>query len=606
MALHLYSLPPKVGDKLMGPNGTPRNVLSLTRGIGPMFRVTPKVGGVPFVCNDVHVLSLMELWTEKDGASGGGAIVDIPLDQYLAKSRNWKRRHGLFRAKLDFGPKDLPVDPYVLGLWLGDGSSKGAHLTSVDVELIDIWNNWIASNGDLTRIAGDITYCAARQDDADRLGSVSFQKLKSVGVIDNKHIPHLYLTSSREQRLRLLAGLLDSDGYCGDRNFEITQKNERLAKNIAYLARSLGFKVSEKSIQKSDQNGIVGTYQRATIFGKLSEIPTILARKRGVDGKKNPLTTLFSVEPIGSDDYYGFTIDGDSRFVLGDFTVTHNTTCKISIIAANLWAGRSIIFITHEGRKLDVMEKIWCCMLNLTKGEFRALSFSDDPAHLALLKQVASIINQNLLYIDYQKPGSTAEEVISMTRQHQQRRKAKYGKGYDMFANDYPAILGAEGLKNLKTERRHKDAYVYRYFVDYAGDQSMHGLYSIQTNRKGSEKNKRTGDYANKTQLVQLEDVQEAYEVTNSATNLLTINRSPDDQGRNIITYLFCKSRSSETNIAVTCRSDFRRSRTHWANLPATWYRGTSQLDQMENLLSEYANREVPTNYKDLQNHGKD
>jgi hypothetical protein len=227
---------------------------------------------------------------------------------------------------------------------------------------------------------------------------------------------------------------------------------------------------------------------------------------------------------------------------------------------------------------------------------------SDDPAHLALLSQVAAIINNNLLYIDYQKPGSTVEEVVSMIRQHQQRRKAKFGSGFDMFANDYPAILGTETSKGVRMERRAKDAYVYRYLVDYAGDQFMHGLYSIQTNREGSKKNKRTGEYANKAQLVQLEDVQEAYEVTNSATNLITINRTPNDQGRNIITFLFAKSRSSETNIAVTCRSDFRRSRTHWATLPATWYRGTEQLEQLDSLLNEYNNREIPPDYRELRN----
>lgn len=297
----------------------------------------------------------------------------------------------------------------------------------------------------------------------------------------------------------------------------------------------------------------------------------------------------------------GSLIQGDATILLAPTNIG-KTTAKVSVIAANLWAGRSVIFVTHEGRKLDLMEKIWCCMLNLTKQEFRNLTMSDDPAHLALLRQVAEIINRNLLYIDYQKPGSTVEEVVSMVRQHQQRRKAKFGSGFDMFANDYPAILGTETSKGVRMERRAKDAYVYRYLVDYAGDQMMHGLYSIQTNREGSKKNKRTGEYANKKQLVQLEDVQEAYEVTNSATNLITINRTPEDQGRNIITFMFCKSRSAEVNVAVTCRSDFKRSRTHWANLAATWYRGTDQLDQLDSLLSEYNNREVPSNYLEMRN----
>jgi hypothetical protein len=300
----------------------------------------------------------------------------------------------------------------------------------------------------------------------------------------------------------------------------------------------------------------------------------------------------------------GSLLPGDATCLLAPTNIG-KTTAKVTIACANLWAGKSVIFITHEGRKHDLMEKIWQCMLGVTKQQFRQLALSPDATQQALMAQVAQILQRQLLYIDYQKPGSTVEEVVSMVRQHQQRRKAKTGSGFDMFLNDYPAILGAEGLKNLRTERRHKDAYVYRYLVDYAGDQKMHGLYSIQTNREGSKKNRKVGEYHNKNMLVTLEDVQEAYEVTNSATNLITVNRSPQDQGRDIITYLLCKSRSSETNIAVTCRSNFRIARTHDASLPAMWFRGTDSLDQLDSLLSEYNNKEVPFNYKELRNDTK-
>jgi len=300
----------------------------------------------------------------------------------------------------------------------------------------------------------------------------------------------------------------------------------------------------------------------------------------------------------------GSLLKGDSTVLLAPTNIG-KTTCKVTIACANLWAGKSVIFITHEGRKVDIMEKIWCSMLGVTKRQYRTLALSDDPAHVNLLASVARILKENLLYIDYQKPGSTVEEVVSTVRQHQNRRKAKLGAGFDLFCNDYPAILGAGGLANIRTERRHKDAYVYRYFVDYSGEEGMHGLFSIQTNREGSKKNRRTGEYQNKQHLVVLEDVQEAYEVTNSATNLITVNRPPQDQARNLITYLLCKSRSSETNIAVTCRSNFLISRTHDANLPATWFRGTESLDHLDSLIKEYSNQEIPYNYKELENDTK-
>lgn len=292
---------------------------------------------------------------------------------------------------------------------------------------------------------------------------------------------------------------------------------------------------------------------------------------------------------------------GDSTVFLAPTNIG-KTTVKLTVAVANLMAGKKILFVTHEGRKADLQEKIWQNILRMTKAEFRAIGLSDDPAHTKLMQSVAALLTKNLVYIDYQKPGTTVEEVVSMISQHQQRLIAQTGTGFDLFVNDYPALLAAGGVSNLRMERRHKDAYVYRYLVDWAGENAVHGLYSIQTNREGSKKNRRVGGYENKQHLVTLEDVQEAYEVTNAATNLITINRSPEDQRDDRTVFLICKSRSSETNIAVACRSDFRRARSHDAQLPATWFKGTESLDHLDSLLVEYANREVPFNHKELQN----
>jgi hypothetical protein len=296
----------------------------------------------------------------------------------------------------------------------------------------------------------------------------------------------------------------------------------------------------------------------------------------------------------------GSLLPGDSTVLLAPTNIG-KTTCKITVAVANLLQGKTVIFITHEGRKVDIQEKIWQCLLKVTKQTFRKMALSDDPNVKSTVLEVAKLLSKNLVYIDYQKPGTTVEEVVSVVRQHQQRQKSMTGAGFDLFMNDYPAILSAEGMANLRSERRHKDAYVYRYLIDYAGEQGMHGFYSAQTNREGSKKNKKS-DPDKQNQLVQLEDIQETYEITNSATNLITVNRSPSDQARGIISYLYGKSRSSETNIVITCQSNFACARTHDPELPATWYRGTESLDHLDTLLKEYNNQEIPWNYKDLHN----
>ena len=116
----------------------------------------------------------------------------------------------------------------------------------------------------------------------------------------------MYKFNSRENRLKLLAGLVDSDGNIFKNNcFEISNQNELLANDIVYLIRSVGFSCCKK----------------------FEEVFKIFI----YDEKKDPLCTNFKVIPIQDENYYGFTIDGNHRFLLGDFTVTHNTILSINL-----------------------------------------------------------------------------------------------------------------------------------------------------------------------------------------------------------------------------------------------------------------------------------
>jgi intein/homing endonuclease len=105
-------------------------------------------------------------------------------------------------------------------------------------------------------------------------------------MLNNKHIPNLYKYNSRENRLKLLAGLIDSDGWYDTIGscFEFTQKNETLMDDVIYLCRSLGFacyKSSKKTSWKYKGVKNEGTAFRITISGSgLDEIPTVIPRKR--------------------------------------------------------------------------------------------------------------------------------------------------------------------------------------------------------------------------------------------------------------------------------------------------------------------------------------
>jgi superfamily II DNA or RNA helicase len=162
--------------------------------------------------------------------------------------------------------------------------------------------------------------------------------LHTWNLYGNKHIPHIYKCNSREVRLQLLAGLIDSDGYYSNKCFDIVLKSEKLLDDVIYLARSLGFAAYKKECQKTCTNAKngpkTGTYYRTTISGiGVEKIPTKVLRKKAEPRLqiKDVLMTRIIPTSIGMGTYYGFEIDGNRRFLLGDFTVTHNT-----VIALNL------------------------------------------------------------------------------------------------------------------------------------------------------------------------------------------------------------------------------------------------------------------------------
>jgi hypothetical protein len=137
--------------------------------------------------------------------------------------------HGVNVAGvIDLPDADLPIDPYVLGVWLGDGSSNGGQITSADQEVVDA----------LESAGYQPTKCSAKYLYGTR-GLCT--DLRRAGLLNNKHIPAAYLRSSVKQRLDLLSGLMDTDGHTTDYGrCEFVSMKESLAKGVYELVMSLG------------------------------------------------------------------------------------------------------------------------------------------------------------------------------------------------------------------------------------------------------------------------------------------------------------------------------------------------------------------------------
>ena len=138
-----------------------------------------------------------------------------------------------------------------------------------------------------------------------------------------------------------------------DKSYEITQKNKKLSDDILFIARSLGFTAYQKECKKSclyKGEKKEGVYHRIIISGHgLDEVPVKIDRKKAEKRlqKKNTSVTGIKIVAKGHGDYYGFELDGNHRYLLGSFMVTHNTTLVRDGISKIL--GREFAFITLGG-----------------------------------------------------------------------------------------------------------------------------------------------------------------------------------------------------------------------------------------------------------------
>ena len=320
-----------IGEQIMGDDSTPRTILSVCSGTEQLYRVVP-VKGEPYIVNESHILSL-KLSDSK--SKKHGQVVDMSIMDYLKSSKTAQQNLKGYKVPVVFEHRDVPFDPYMIGYWLGDGVSRAAIISTQESTVLHYFNR------NLKKYGLELGYVS--QFDYRIKGpkpNYFFQTLKNLNLVCNKHIPDVYKLNSRQVQLQVLAGLIDSDGSAISGGWDFCQKNERLFDDVIFLARSLGFACYKQKCEKTCSNAPggpkTGTYFRCTISGTgIEDVPCQVTRKRREprEQRKNPLVTGIRLEKLEVGEYFGFEIDGNRRFVLGDFTVTHNTVCALAFSA---------------------------------------------------------------------------------------------------------------------------------------------------------------------------------------------------------------------------------------------------------------------------------
>lgn len=234
---------------------------------------------------------------------------------------------------VEYPERDLPIDPYTFGVWLGDGSKRSTEITCSDTDKLEMMKN-------LSRCGHKCEW----HDKKDRAGAIHLDitetgkpnplrsALKELGVFKNKHIPDIYLRASVRQRLDLLQGLMDTDGTCSiSGECEFCQKSPIISRQVFELICSLGMKGCLKP-KKARCNGKDAGIAYRILFYTDKQMPCFRLRRKYVR-LKNALAprmnakSIVDITPIPSEESKCIMIDNPSHLYLAgrSYVATHNT-----------------------------------------------------------------------------------------------------------------------------------------------------------------------------------------------------------------------------------------------------------------------------------------
>ncbi len=398
-----------VGDYLIDDKGNPTKVRTTCEGYKTMYEIIPtKKNFMSYTVTDNHILTLkvkkhkiirnmrghkMLKWFDKNllrykhkefhndnelekfkSIIDDDDIIDITIEKYLSLPINIQKELYLFKSDgINWKHKDVLLDPYILGMWLGDGMSSGFAFATADKELLDKWIEWGKSNDATIKHHGRYRYGLSSTINNTQTG-ISCNKtekaplkklLDKYDLVNNKHIPLDYLVNDRKIRLAVLAGLIDTDGNVRANGHEIRicqgEANYRIIYDTEFLARSLGFSCHlNDGICSYTVNGEKKRrpYKELTITGeKLYEIPTVLPRKK-LNQFENPITikrcssflqSSFQLIKKNIQPFYGWQLEGKGRFLLKDMSITHNTPEGASVgLVKNLSVNATITISSNS------------------------------------------------------------------------------------------------------------------------------------------------------------------------------------------------------------------------------------------------------------------
>lgn len=338
----------KVGDKIFDESGNKTTIIGkYPQGVKPIYTLRLLDGRV-IECGLEHNWYVWDRVNKKYFVK----TTEELIKNYRSYRNSWKARSNPYEYRyyidtaepIKHSIKDTRIVPYILGLWLGDGHSATSGFTNTDAAIIDYIYEY-ASNHNLKVRKSGISYFLSAKNKSYK--NELLENLKFYDLLNNKHIPDIYLRNHEVLRFELLRGLMDSDGWCDkDGTIGFTTTNVTLADNFEELCRGLGVVVT-RSIKYPTciYKGEISYGMAAHTFNIFTDYPIFkLSRKLGNMGRSKKRykdrVPIVSIEYKYSGETTCIEVDNKSHLFLTDgYTITHNTTFESS------YSGRSgVIF----------------------------------------------------------------------------------------------------------------------------------------------------------------------------------------------------------------------------------------------------------------------
>ena len=445
----------RLGDTILGADGHPTTVTNATDVMTgrPCFKVIFD-DGTEIIADAEHqwlteTRASRRARSSALAGSGGGRVWTSVGAQVrtTAEIRETVRcatadrraNHSIANTRpLQLPEADLLVAPYTLGIWLGDDSTALAP---------------------------------------------SAESLRTLGVLNNKHIPMRYLRASEAQRRALLAGLLDSDGTVTNAGcIQFTVTNRQLALDTQELALSLGYRTGMATKKVKGSSEATSTAYKLTFSS--SDSVFALSRKKQMHRDRDSRPTakrssryIVAVEPVDSVPVRCIEVDNEQHLFLASraFVPTHNSTFALDIArSAAIKHGMTTVFFSLEMGRNEIAMKILSAEAGINLSDLRKGKLDDDQ--WAKIATAMGKMDSAPLFID-DSPNMTLMEIRAKARRLKQKNNLK------LIVLDYLQLMSS----GKKVESRQQEVSEFSRALKLMAKELEVPLIALSQLNRGSE-----------------------------------------------------------------------------------------------------------------------